>query len=78
MTFEINDTGTEVILAETAAEGADYQDFVNVLHDGACKYGGESISPMHSLCLFGPCAVYDFPYDASENRSFNKIVFFNW
>ena len=28
--------------------------------------------------IVGSFLVYDFPYEASENRSFNKIVFFNW
>jgi len=61
MTFEINEAGTEVVLAETAGGDATYEDFINVLPEHECKYG-----------------VFDFHYEASENRSFNKIVFFNW
>eukprot|EP00210_Caulerpa_lentillifera_P002000 g1917.t1 len=61
MTFQINSTGTEVVLAETGNADATFEDFCGIFEENQCKYG-----------------VFDYPYDAAENRSFNKIVFFNW
>ena len=42
MTFEINEAGTEVVLSETAGVDATYEDFVEILPEHECKYGGLS------------------------------------
>lgn len=44
MTFTINATGTEVVLSETAGEGADLVDFLSMLPENECRYGGRTPS----------------------------------
>lgn len=54
MTFQINASGTEVILAETGDANSTLEDFCGIFEENQCKYGGIYLTLFAFFTSFHP------------------------